>query len=112
GIAQLTSSLNSRKKSLGQLIATEKTTLDSLTVPQQQTVQSQSIGAGGTTTATYPGPTSPQAEKAVAFAYAQLGKPYQWGATGPGSYDCSRLVQAVWAAAGGSIPRDTPNHCA
>jgi cell wall-associated NlpC family hydrolase len=107
GIAQLTSSLNARKKSLGQLIATEKTTLDSLTVPQQQTVRSDSIGGGGTTTATYTGPTSTQAEKAVAFAYAQLGKPYQWGATGPSSYDCSGLVQAAWASAGVSIPRDT-----
>jgi cell wall-associated NlpC family hydrolase len=108
GIAQLTSQLNSHKKSLGQLIATQKATLASLTVPQQQTVQSQSIGgSGGTTTATYTGPTSTQAEKAVAFAYAQLGKPYQWGATGPSSYDCSGLVQAAWAAAGVSIPRDT-----
>ena len=107
GIAQLTSKLSSQKKSLGQLIGTEKTTLDSLTVPQQQTVQSNSIGGGGTTTSTYTGPTSTQAEKAVAFAYAQLGKPYQWGATGPGSYDCSGLVQAAWASAGVSIPRDT-----
>ena len=43
----------------------------------------------------------------MAFAYAQLGKPYVWGATGPGSYDCSGLVQAAWAAAGVSIPRTT-----
>jgi peptidoglycan DL-endopeptidase CwlO len=108
GIAQLTSQLSAHKKSLGQLISTEKATLDSLTVPQQQTVQAQSIGgSGGTTSATYTGPTSSQADKAVAFAYAQLGKPYQWGATGPSSYDCSGLVQAAWAAAGVSIPRDT-----
>src|SRR5256714_8333869 len=59
----------------------------------------------GTVTATYTGPTSTQAGKAVAFAYAQLGKPYQWGATGPDSYDCSGLVQAAWAAAGVNIPR-------
>ena len=25
-------------------------------------------------------------------AYSQLGKPYQWGATGPNSFDCSGLV--------------------
>ncbi len=107
GIAQLTSKLDTHKKSLGKVIATEKATLDSLTVPQQQTVQANSIGANGTATATYTGPTSTQAEKAVAFAYAQLGKPYQWGATGPSSYDCSGLAQAAWAAAGVSIPRDT-----
>jgi peptidoglycan DL-endopeptidase CwlO len=107
GIAALKSQLTGQKNSLSTLISTEKATLASLTVPQQQTVASTSIGAGGTTTATYTGPTSTQAEQAVAFAYAQLGKPYQWGATGPGSYDCSGLVQAAWAAAGVAIPRDT-----
>jgi cell wall-associated NlpC family hydrolase len=107
GVAALTSQLAARKSSLGQLITTEKTTLASLTVPQQQTVTSNSIGAGGTTAAAYTGPTSTQADKAVAFAYAQLGKPYQWGATGPDSYDCSGLAQAAWASAGVSIPRDT-----
>ena len=107
GIAALKARLTAQKNSLGGLLATEKATLASLTVPQQQTVASNSIGAGGTTTATYTGPTSTQAEQAVAFAYAQLGKPYQWGATGPGSFDCSGLAQAAWAAAGVSIPRDT-----
>ena len=107
GIAGLKSQLAAHKTSLGKLIATQKATLVSLTVPQQQAVQGNSIGAGGTTTATYTGPTSTQAGKGVAFAYAQLGKPYQWGATGPGSYDCSGLVQAAWAAAGVAIPRDT-----
>jgi peptidoglycan DL-endopeptidase CwlO len=107
GVAALKGQLATQKNSLGKLISTEKATLASLTVPQQQTVASNSIGAGGTTTATYTGPTSTQAEQAVAFAYAQLGKPYQWGATGPDSYDCSGLVQAAWAAAGVAIPRDT-----
>ena len=107
GIAALKSQLTGQKNALGTLISTEKATLASLTVPQQQTVASTSIGAGGTTTATYAGPASTQAEKAVAFAYAQLGKPYQWGATGPDSYDCSGLAQAAWAAAGVAIPRDT-----
>ena len=107
GIAALRSQLAGQKNALGKLITTEKATLASLTVPQQQTVASNSIGAGGTTSATYMGPTATQADKAVAFAYAQLGKPYQWGATGPGSYDCSGLAQAAWAAAGVAIPRDT-----
>ncbi|MFG3248344.1 NlpC/P60 family protein [Streptomyces sp. NPDC048187] len=47
------------------------------------------------------------AEKAIAFARAQIGKPYVWGATGPGSYDCSGLTQAAWKAAGVSLPRVT-----
>ncbi len=50
------------------------------------------------------GPTS-AAAKAVEFARAQLGKPYQWGATGPDSYDCSGLTMSAYASAGVSIPR-------
>ena len=108
GIASLKSQLADHKNSLGKLVSTEKATLASLTVPQQQTVQSNSIGANGSSAPQpYTGSTSTQAGKAVAFTYAQLGKPYQWGATGPGSYDCSGLVQAAWAAAGVAIPRDT-----
>lgn len=30
-----------------------------------------------------------------------------WGATGPGSFDCSGLTQAAWRAAGVSLPRTT-----
>ncbi|GEC09410.1 glycoside hydrolase [Streptomyces spinoverrucosus] len=48
-----------------------------------------------------------KAEKALAFARAQIGKPYVWGATGPDSYDCSGLTQGAWKAAGVSLPRTT-----
>ncbi|GAA0692290.1 C40 family peptidase [Kitasatospora atroaurantiaca] len=52
-------------------------------------------------------PVSGRAAEAIAFAVAQLGKPYVWGATGPDSYDCSGLVQAAWGAAGITLPRTT-----
>ena len=42
---------------------------------------------------------------ALSWAFAELGKPYQWGATGPNTFDCSGLTQFVWRAAGVSIPR-------
>lgn len=45
------------------------------------------------------------AQEAVNFAYAQIGKPYIYGATGPGGYDCSGLTSAAWRSAGVSIPR-------
>ncbi|MGW2667341.1 NlpC/P60 family protein [Streptomyces sp. NPDC001272] len=48
-----------------------------------------------------------RAARAVAFAYGAIGSPYVWGATGPGSYDCSGLTQAAWRAAGVSLPRTT-----
>lgn len=50
------------------------------------------------------GPASARALQAVRFALAQVGKPYVWGAAGPGSYDCSGLTMASWASAGVSLP--------
>jgi cell wall-associated NlpC family hydrolase len=52
----------------------------------------------------YAGPASGAARLAVSFAYAQMGKPYSWGADGPGAYDCSGLTMAAWRAAGVSMP--------
>ncbi|MFH8443661.1 NlpC/P60 family protein [Streptomyces sp. NPDC018026] len=44
-------------------------------------------------------------ESAVRFAVEQLGKPYEWGAEGPASYDCSGLTSVAWQRAGTPIPR-------
>lgn len=45
------------------------------------------------------------AAAAIAFARAQIGKPYSYGSTGPNSYDCSGLTGAAWRAAGVGLPR-------
>ncbi|WP_328319622.1 C40 family peptidase [Streptomyces sp. NBC_00388] len=46
-----------------------------------------------------------QGARAVAFARAQVGKPYLWGAEGPHSFDCSGLTRRAWEHAGRTIPR-------
>ncbi|MET7287729.1 NlpC/P60 family protein [Streptomyces sp. NPDC005573] len=61
------------------------------------------LGSGVLRTAT--GKASTQGGEAVAFATAQLGKPYVWGAEGPDSFDCSGLTSQAWAKAGHPIPR-------
>ncbi|MEV0806167.1 NlpC/P60 family protein [Micromonospora sp. NPDC050200] len=43
---------------------------------------------------------------AVRYAYGAIGKPYVWGADGPGGYDCSGLTSAAWRAAGRSLPHN------
>ncbi len=48
---------------------------------------------------------SPESARAIRYAKRQLGKPYQWGAEGPRSYDCSGLTSKAWAHAGTRIPR-------
>jgi cell wall-associated NlpC family hydrolase len=41
-----------------------------------------------------------QGDIAANWALSQLGKPYQWGAAGPYTYDCSGLTMVAWAHAG------------
>jgi cell wall-associated NlpC family hydrolase len=45
--------------------------------------------------------------RAVAIAEQQLGKPYVWAAAGPNSFDCSGLVQYVYAQLGISLAHYT-----
>ncbi|MEU1696163.1 C40 family peptidase [Streptomyces hirsutus] len=79
--------------------------------PSGTSGSSSSSGSSGSTSTT-PSTSADssyaaKAEKALAFARAQIGKPYVWGATGPDSYDCSGLTQGAWKAAGVSLPRTT-----
>ncbi len=48
-----------------------------------------------------------QATQAVAYARAQIGKPYKWATAGPNTFDCSGLVVASYKSAGLSLPHYT-----
>ncbi|GAB2949356.1 C40 family peptidase [Streptomyces pseudoechinosporeus] len=77
---------------------------------QAQQTPAPSTGAGtstGTGSSAGSATSTAKGEKALAFARSQTGKPYVWGASGPGSYDCSGLTQAAWKAAGVTLPRTT-----
>lgn len=73
-------------------------------------------GTGSTpTTKPPPAPTPSQptrppaagAQAAVEEARKQIGKPYEWGADGPDSFDCSGLTQWAWRAGGKSLPHSS-----
>ena len=92
-----------------------KAVLDKLTAEQQQALATQdqkqtedaqtlAESALGTTPDVSPA-ASGKGETALAWARKQLGKPYRFGATGPGSYDCSGLTLGAWKAAGVSVNR-------
>jgi peptidoglycan DL-endopeptidase RipA len=49
------------------------------------------------------GASASQGDVAANWALTQLGKPYQWGAAGPDTYDCSGLTMVAWARAGVSL---------
>jgi peptidoglycan DL-endopeptidase CwlO len=79
-------------------------------VAQQQQQQQQAAVAVSAQRAAAPansnwaGPAaSGGAGAAVAFAEAQVGKPYQYAATGPDAYDCSGLTMRAWQAGGVSM---------
>lgn len=67
-------------------------------------VTAATVGAGPQCAA---GGQAPNQAAAAAISYArqQIGKPYQWGGTGPDAFDCSGLVMMAYQAAGVSVPR-------
>lgn len=45
------------------------------------------------------------AQRALSVAAAQKGDPYQWGAEGPGKFDCSGLTYYSYRQSGKTLPR-------
>jgi cell wall-associated NlpC family hydrolase len=48
-----------------------------------------------------------RAQLAVEAALSKVGSPYQWGAVGPDSFDCSGLTMWAWAQAGVALPHNS-----
>ncbi len=56
--------------------------------------------SSGGNTSSGSGVSSDRAAIAVAYALAQVGKPYSFSAQPPNSWDCTKLTAAAWAQAG------------
>ena len=52
-------------------------------------------------------PASGRAQAAVAYAMAQVGDAYVYGAAGPSAFDCSGLTMMAWAQAGVALPHSS-----
>ncbi|MFI9270410.1 NlpC/P60 family protein [Kitasatospora sp. NPDC052896] len=112
---------NQNKTAIAQQLAGVEQVVSSLTgaqqseleqLEQQQVDQAQlaflasgALGRGERT-------PSAAGRQAVAYALAQLGKPYVWGAIGPDSFDCSGLTSQAWLHAGVTIPRTSQDQWA
>ena len=109
--AAILAEMADRKARIEQLVAQTEQTLVQLRAAERR--RAAAANRPATTTPAADSPTPPP--KAVSgnvgavirYAYAQLGKPYQWGATGPGSFDCSGLTMMAWAQAGVSLPHSS-----
>jgi peptidoglycan DL-endopeptidase CwlO len=89
-----------RRQALARKLAAERAARAKAAREAAARRQAEQPAAAPTSTA-----STSAAAQAIAFARAQLGKPYQWGATGPDTYDCSGLTMSAYASAGVSIPR-------
>lgn len=104
-------------------MAARKARIEQLVTQTEQTLAQLRAAERRAAAASRPAPTAPPAASpaptpppnavsgnvgaVIRYAYAQLGKPYQWGATGPGSFDCSGLTMMAWAQAGVSLPHSS-----
>jgi peptidoglycan DL-endopeptidase CwlO len=106
-LAQLAKTRDTMAKAKAEADAKQKAAqdlLNSLSAPQRQqynqaVAKETSVDAGAIANLLNISADS-RAGIAVAFARAQIGKPYISGAAGPHAYDCSGLTMAAWAKAG------------
>ncbi|MET7305018.1 NlpC/P60 family protein, partial [Embleya sp. NPDC005575] len=121
-LEKLRTELNKNKTEIQTKLAEAQRLLNTLTEKQKKEVLDSDEHAGNTDTRgndrssrdkpdTPPPATNVQvsgrAAAAVAFARAQIGKPYVPRGVGPDSYDCSGLTQASWRAANVKLTRTT-----
>jgi cell wall-associated NlpC family hydrolase len=112
--AQQVAALNAKKLDVDATVARTEQLLAQVKATDRARVLAAANGAGsGGSTGGQPPPSFPNvpvsggAAKAVAYAKAQVGKPYAYGASGPGSFDCSGLTMMAWMQAGISLPHSS-----
>jgi cell wall-associated NlpC family hydrolase len=112
--AQQVAALNAKKRDVDATVARTEQLLAQVKTADRARVLAAANGAGsGGSTGGQPPPSFPKvpvsggAAKAVAYAKAQVGKPYAYGASGPNSFDCSGLTMMAWRQAGISLPHSS-----
>ncbi|KMT58206.1 C40 family peptidase [Listeria newyorkensis] len=85
--------------------STASSSNDNSSKSESTTAKKASSNNSGSTSNNIATPTGSGYDAMISTAYAQLGKPYSLGATGPGSFDCSGFTSYSFRAAGISLPR-------
>jgi cell wall-associated NlpC family hydrolase len=98
--------LNSDKESAKNVIASLDAQEKSLEVANQATLKAVASAASNVQqSASRGGSSIASSDAVVAYASNFLGVPYVWGGTSPSGFDCSGLVQYVYAHFGIDLPR-------
>ena len=98
--------LASEKATIDDNLAEAEGLLEELKEEERAAVLSRSSSAAPSAAPTDV-PASGRAAAAVAYAMAQVGDSYVYGAAGPSAFDCSGLTMMAWAQAGVALPHSS-----
>jgi cell wall-associated NlpC family hydrolase len=88
-----------RRREAAAIVAARVATAPRRSAPSRTGVDPGSVGGNWNGNV----PTSPRVAAVIAYARAQLGKPYAFATAGPATFDCSGLTKMAWAQAGVSM---------
>ncbi|MFD5518441.1 NlpC/P60 family protein [Streptomyces sp. NPDC127066] len=94
--------LDDVQRLLASLTAEQIAELDRVEKSGTDTAQKKIMASGALSSVR---PPTREGEEALRYAVEQIGKPYEWGAEGPKTFDCSGLTSRAWDRAGRPIPR-------
>ncbi|MDN5744530.1 MAG: NlpC/P60 family protein [Nocardioidaceae bacterium] len=103
-VADLESTLAKEKKTVDDKLADAKSLLGDLEAKQREAILSRGSDRAPDLGSV---PASGRAKAAVAYALAQVGDAYVYGAAGPSAFDCSGLTMMAWAQAGVGLPHSS-----
>jgi peptidoglycan DL-endopeptidase CwlO len=115
-LAKSREKLLAEKKEIEGKLAKAEELLDSLEEKEREALERASRSSSRTTTSSgdsgdsapsYSGPATGNVRAVLDYAFAQLGKPYVYGAAGPDAFDCSGLTMMAWRQAGVSLPHSS-----
>lgn len=101
-IAALEKKLAAEKKTIDGKLAEAQDLLAELKAEEREAILSRGVVRTPSDV-----PASGRAAAAIAYAMAQVGDSYVYGAAGPDAFDCSGLTMAAWGAAGVGLPHSS-----
>ncbi len=104
-VAELEQELADEKRTIDEKLADAKALLDRLEEAERRADPLPRRASGSPPRPNVP--VSGRAGAAVAYAMAQVGDAYVYGAAGPSAFDCSGLTMMAWAQAGVALPHSS-----